>query len=174
MNLFAIHEKLSELLDKGFDEDCIDYETGELLEEKANEKITQLQLDEAIKIENIALYLKNLDAEAEAINAEEKIMAQRRKAKEKKYDWLRGYLSSYLKETGKMKFESAKCLLSFRKSEKLEIINTEKLKQYTIKHDEYLKYSEPVFDIAKIKTAVKNGVEIDGVVISEYQNLQIK
>lgn len=172
--LYEIQKDIELLLDKGFDYECIDYETGEILEDKAREKLTTLEVEETVKIENIALFLKNLDAEAQAIKSEEQALKIRRQAKENKYQWLKNYLSFCLQESGKVKFETAKCLLSFRKSEALEITNKEVLMIYAERMEKYLKYKEPDLDIAGIKKAVKAGEEIPGVNIVERQNLQIK
>jgi hypothetical protein len=172
MNLYQIHEGISEILDKGFDYECIDMETGEILEDKLREKLSALEIDESVKIENTALFLKNLDAETEAIKAEEKALADRRKAKEKKFEWLKAYLSGYMIETGKTRFESAKCALSFRKSEVLEITDEQAAKAY--EQGKFLKFSDPKLDIAEIKKAVKSGVIIPGAEIKEKQNLQVK
>jgi hypothetical protein len=174
MNLYQIEEQMSKLLNDGWDYDCIDMETGEILEDKLREKLAALEIEESVKIENTALFMKNLAAETEAIKAEEKTLADRRKSKEKKYEWLKNYLTGYLLETGKMKFESAKCALSFRKSEALEITDEHAVRTYAEENARYLKYSEPKLDIAEIKKAVKSGEAIPGVIIKEKQNIQIK
>jgi len=174
MNLYEINSEMSAIFDKGWDYECIDMETGEILEDKLREKLSALEIDESVKIENTALFLKNLDAEVEAIKAEEKALADRRKSKEKKYEWCKGYLSGYMIETGKTRFESAKCALSFRKSEVLEITDEQALRIFANTYDRFLKFSEPKLDIAEIKKTVKAGEPIPGAEIKEKQNLQVK
>ncbi len=174
MKLYEIHESIERILEQGFDYDCIDMESGEILEDKAQEKLASLEVEESIKIENIALFLKNLDADVEAIKAEEKALADRRKTKERKYDWLKDYLSIFMQHTGKARFESARTVLSFRKSEVLQVTDEDMLKAYAVDNDRYLKYTEPKLEIGEIKKAFKNGEQIPGVEIVERQNLQIK
>ena len=174
MNLYEINETMNQILTDGWDYDCIDMETGEILEDKLREKLAGLEIEESVKIENTALFIKNLSAETEAIKAEEKALADRRKSKERKHEWLKIYLSGYLQGTGKAKFESAKCALSFRKSEVLEVLDEQAVRAYAEQADKYLKFSDPKLDIAEIKKAVKAGETIPGVVITEKQNLQIK
>ena len=68
---------------------CVDEETGEILD---FEKLNSLQMERDKKIEGVALYIKQLNAEAALIREEEKALAERRKRKEKlsaKYaEWL--------------------------------------------------------------------------------------
>ena len=72
MNLYQIDAEILKV---------IDFETGEVLDE---DKLEELQMSKNEKIENILLYIKNLNADAEIIKAEEKALAERRKAKENK------------------------------------------------------------------------------------------
>ena len=77
MNLYEIDEEIRVLLDQGFNELCIDPETGEILEEKAQELLNGLQEQKTAKVENIALYIKNMNSEADAIKREEQRLAER-------------------------------------------------------------------------------------------------
>lgn len=139
----------------------VDEETGEIL--------NIMQLDEIMmardeKIENIALWIKNLDAEASAIREEEKALAERRRSKEKKAESLKEYLSSNL--DGKM-FETSKVKISFRKSQSLNVADVEKLpgvfRKVKIEADK-----------TAIKNALKSGFYIEGCEIVENSNIQIK
>ena len=60
MKLYEINEQMQQLLENGFDAECIDMETGEILRKIASEKLDKLMLDEQAKIENTALFIKNL------------------------------------------------------------------------------------------------------------------
>ncbi len=173
MNLYQVHQQIADLLENGFDMECIDMQTGEILEDVARERLASLEIEEGVKIENTALFIKNLVAEVDAIKAEEKTLADRRKSKERKYEWLKAYVGNYLLETGKTKFETARCALSFRKSEVLNITDEETLRKYAEEHD-YLKIKEPELKKDEIKKALKGGEAIPGAEIMEKQNLQIK
>ena len=70
-------------------EALVDPETGELLD---YEQFSRLQMEREAKIENTALYVKNLEAEAKAIKEEEARLSERRKAMENKAKRLREYI----------------------------------------------------------------------------------
>ena len=61
----------------------VDPETGEIMD---GEAFDQLQMERETKLENIALWIKNLKAENAAIRQEEKALAERRKAGENKVE----------------------------------------------------------------------------------------
>lgn len=169
-NLYTINSELSELLERGFD---IDEETGEVIEDIA-EKLATLQIAEHDKLEHVALYIKNLDSEADAIKAEEKVLAERRKAKEGHVERLKKYLTDFMLSTDKRKFETARVNLSFRKSEVVEIQDNELTWFYAEKNPEYLRQREPELNIAAIKKALKADTYFPGAVLTKRENLQIK
>ena len=169
MNLYEIDEQIRILLDQGFNNECIDVETGEIMEEKAQELLHSLQRQKEDKIENIALYVKNLIAEAEAIKQEEQKLSERRKAKEKKTEWMKQYLTTALLSTDKEKFESARVSIGFRKTEKV-IIEGEELLE-----DRYVTIETKRIPNKKtIKEAIKTGTEVKGAYVQENKNIQIK
>ena len=153
MNLYAIDSAIL---------DCVDAETGEIFD---MDKFEELSLTRDAKVENICLWIKNLKAEAEALKAEKDAFAARQKAAENKMESLKRYMSGYLDGAP---FESAKVKVSFRKSETVEI------EEGTIIPDEYLRFKEPDVNKAELKKAIKAGLHIDGVYISENKNIQIK
>ena len=60
---------------------CVDQETGEIIDP---EKLAQLQMDFDKKVEGIALWIKNLLSDAEAIKAEKNKLADRQRSCENK------------------------------------------------------------------------------------------
>ena len=124
------------------------------------------------KAEAIALYIKNLSANALAIKNEEANLSERRKSIEKKAEYLKEYLSRLMLVAGKPLIETAKCKLSFRKSMSLNITNEE---WFMEKYPDLLKIetkkSIPKKEIAEL---IKSGHEFVGVELVENQNLQIK
>lgn len=101
MKLYEINEQLYNLLENGFDMDCINLETGEILEDMVQTKIEELEIEEAVKIENIALYIKDILSDSKALKDEETALCARRKAKENKAESLKSFLSNYLISTKK-------------------------------------------------------------------------
>ena len=149
---------------------CLDLETGEITDA---ERLDALQIERDTKLENTALYIKNLLAEVEAIKAEEKALAERRKAKENKAESLKKYLADNLSGG---KFETAKVNISFRKSEGVEISEPEMLLFYleNMGFDDCIKYELPKIQLAPVKKLIKEGHELPGAAIVEKQNIQIK
>lgn len=152
MTLYEINEQI-----KG----CLDEETGEVINE---ELLESLQLAEDEKIENIALWIKNLKAEAEALKAEKQAFADRQKSAENKIEGLQRYLSNYL--NGKV-FSTPKVSIKWRKSESVVIDNPVEIPE------EFLKY-EPKVDKVSIKDAIKDGAVVAGCHIESNNNIQIK
>ena len=69
MTLYEIDNEIRAFLDKMLD--AVDEETGEIIDIDPAE-LEQLNEAREQKIENIALYIKNLEADAKAIKEEEK------------------------------------------------------------------------------------------------------
>lgn len=141
---------------------CVDMETGEIIDV---ERLGQLQLAHNDKVEGIALWIKNLLSDANAIKEEEDKLAQRRKVNENKAKNLKEYLSKFLNG---QKFKTPKVSISYRKSESVEVSDISKL------DDDYLKFAEPTVDKTKVKKALEAGVMLQGVELLEKQNIQIR
>ena len=128
-----------------------DPETGEITD---FEKLEELQLERDAKIENVALWHKNLIAETGMIQAEEQALAKRRKACERKADSLKHYLENALAGEN---FKTSKVLCEFSPRTTVRITDRTKLTS------EYLRSkttTEP--DKIAISEAIKSGKEVDG------------
>lgn len=142
---------------------CVDLETGEILDEQAFEA---LQIERNEKLENIALWVKNLLSESEALKAEEKAFAERRKSAESKAESLKRYLDTALKG---QKFNTTKVAISYRKSTSVDVLDVSKLPQ------EYqVVKTEVVADKKAIGDALKAGGSVAGATLVEKNNLSIK
>lgn len=142
---------------------CCDMETGEILDP---ERLDGLMMEREQKCENIALYIKNLQADALAYEAEKNAFAEREKAAKGKVEQLKKYLAYAL---GGEKFSTSKCAVSFRRSEKVDITDKSLIPV------EFFKTSityEP--DKTAIKKAIKDGQEVGGCQLIESLNPQIK
>lgn len=140
----------------------IDEETGEIADFEA---FQALQLERSAKLESIALWIKELNAEAEALKAEKMAFAERQKNAEKKIESLKGVLSQALNGE---KFKTTLVECSFRKSDSVIINDLHKIPE------DYLKYKDPEPDKNAIKAAIKEGKEIAGAELLSKLNLQIK
>ena len=110
MKLFEINAALEELLNQQ------DPETGELTCDL--DQLDALMMERDEKLEGLALYVKNADAEAKAIREEEKTLAERRRSLENKAERAKGFLAEQL--AGE-KFSTPKVAVSYRKSEQVEV-----------------------------------------------------
>lgn len=157
MTLFEIDKAIQDF------EFEVDEETGEILNPNALE---ELEMAREQKIENVGLYIKNLEAEATAVENQEKIFADRKKRIRKKIEGLKGFLGYALDG---QKFKTDRVEMSFRKSESVLVKD-----EYLIP-DEYCDFTVMRKPNKKnIKDALKNGKELMGVELVEKQNVQIK
>ena len=128
-----------------------------------------------VKADNIACLLKSLDLDIKGIKEEEARLAERRKKKQATYDRIKQYLSEELLKAGVAKVETARNVISFRKSETVEISDEKAFLEWAMNNDDdYIIYSSPKPDKTAIKAAIKGGADIVGAQILEKQNIQIK
>lgn len=144
--------------------DCQDSETGEITDFA---KLDALQMAREAKIENIACWIKDLQADAKALKEEEQNLADRRRAAEHKAESLKNYLTFVLNGE---KFKSPRAQVSFRRSQQVYIEDETK---FTESHPEYVKVKKEI-DRAGVKSALKEGEQIEGACLEEHQNIQIK
>lgn len=141
----------------------VDEESGEIL--NANE-LDELKMARDDKIEGISLWIKNLEAEKEAVKHEKDNFADRERRLGKKIESLKGYLTYALDG---QKFSTPKVAVSFRKSESVLVKD-----EYLIP-DEYCDFTVMRKPNKKnIKDALKHGKELMGVELVEKQNVSVK
>ncbi len=147
--------------------DCIDIETGEVID---TERLDALQMERDAKIENVALWIKDLKADAEAIKAEKMALAERQRVAENKAESLKKWLAYALDG---QKFSTARCSVSFRKTEKVEISDVGMIRLMK-EHDELLTYKDPEPNKTAIKQALKDGLTVQGVQLVQNMSTIIK
>ncbi len=156
MNLYEINSEICNL---------VDTETGEVMD---FEKFSELNIALEEKKENIALFVKNLKAEAGAIDEEIKNLTERKNTKTAQAERLSEYLSNFLNGE---RFETAKVSCSFRKSTRCEVEDeADFLKNYP----SFGKPQPPKLDKAELKNALKGGKHYAGAALIDKYNLQIK
>lgn len=164
MTMFEIKEEIRHLLENLYteaDEDgCVSDETMAALE-----ALNEAKED---KMESIALYYKEMQAEADAIKAEAENLANRAKSTQKKADSLKAYLSRILQEDGMEKFSTARVKVTFRSSEAVIVDEDNVSKTYLKKNIKY------VADKTAIKEALKAGKKVKGAYLETRNNIQIK
>ena len=147
--------------------ECVDLETGEIID---TEQLDRLQMERDAKLENVACWIKDLKAEAEALKNEKQALAERQKVAENKMESLKKWLAYALQGE---KFKTPKCAISFRKSEAVEVTD-EGLENLMKEHDELLTYKEPEPNKTAIKQALKDGLSVEGVQLVQNTSTIIK
>ena len=163
MTLYEIDKQLMEAVGAAFDE-----ETGEILDEEAYAKLDALQEERDHKIENVALWIKNLRAEAEAYKVEKESFARKQQVADNKAKSLTKFLEFALNGE---KFKTSKVTVSYRRSESVEV---EKGFDITMMDDRFLRFKEPELIKVAVKEYLKAGAEINGVALVEKNTIQIK
>jgi hypothetical protein len=160
MTLFEIDQRILS---------CLDMETGEIVDP---EQLEALQMERTQKIENIALWIKNLESDKIALKAQEDAFAERKKAVERRIDSLKNYLVRALDGE---KFTTTMCAVSFRKSERVTIDDEGAFVEWARENkDDLLSYKMPTVDKTAVKAALKSGMQFDGVRLESCLNPQIK
>lgn len=142
---------------------CIDFETGEIIDLDALETLSMLREE---KIENVALWIKNLAAEAVAYDAEAKAFAERKKKALEKIEQLKRFLA---KATNGQDFSTTKCAVSFRTSKRVEVFNADAIPKAFL--TEKIEYSP---NKSAIKKAIESGQAVNGCALIEHTNTTIK
>lgn len=146
---------------------CIDMETGEVID---TDKLNELQMERDAKVENVACWIKELNAEAEAIKAEKQALADRQKAAENKAESLKKWLVYALDG---QKFKTAKCSVSFRTTESVEVTE-QGIESLMNGHDDLLTYKAPEPNKTAIRQALKDGLSVAGVQLVQNTSTIIK
>lgn len=161
MKLYEINHALEEAWER-----AMDPETGEILDADAIEEINNLEMAKEEKIENVALWIKDIEAEQSAIREEKRRFDARMATNSRKIESLKKYLQY---ATDGQKFKTTRCSVSYRRSE--EVVVTPGYEQYLPDELRRVKY-EP--DKVKIKRAIKDGQKLDGCMICEKQSMIIR
>lgn len=159
MKLYEINQQIRDLLEQTDDDGC--------LPESALDELVGLNQARELKLEAIACIIKEKKATANELKAEEQQLAKRRKTLENDIDRMEQYLDNNL---GGEKFETARCVVSYRKSEAVVIDDEKKLLPYR----KYWVTPEPTLSKKLLGEDIKSGTEIPGAHIETRRNLQIR
>ena len=138
-------------------------------EQTMQDTLESLQYELEEKADNIACLIKQMQAESEAIKAEAKNLTERAKAKEAKADKLTQYLFETFKAVGADKIETARNVIAIKKNPCSVVLD----EGFSVK--EYLVEKVTVQpDKEKLKTDLKNGIQIAGARLEQKERLTIK
>lgn len=142
---------------------CVDADTGEIIDPQ---RLEELQMERERKIENVALWIKNLKADLVAYKSEKEAFAEREKQTKAKIYSLSNWLTDALDG---QKFNTRKVEISFRKSESVNITDEK------IIPSEYIRTKiETAPDKTAIKEALKNNIQIPGAALIQNKNISVK
>lgn len=160
MNLYEIDKRINEILEHDI---SIDEETGEVFDVSALDGLDMLRNEKA---EHIALYIKNITAEADAIANEVKTLTERKRVTQNKAERLKQYLATILNGD---KVETPRVRISYRASTSVNVENVDAIP------DEYVNLKiEKAADKKAIAAAMKGGAEIPGCTLVTENKIQIK
>ena len=151
--------------------DCVDMETGEILD---SEKLTALQMERDRKMEGVALWIKDLNAEADAVKAEADKLTARKRALDNKIAGLKMWLLIALDGE---KLQTPRCKVYQTHNQKLAVADEKKLISFlqTLEDPErFLKFPEPELRKDEIKKALKDDYEIPGAALETTESVVIK
>lgn len=141
---------------------CVDMDTGEILDVG---KLSELQMERERKLEGVALWIKNLKADAAAYKAERDAFAEKEKQTKGKIEKLSAWLTAALNGE---KMSTIKVAVSFRKSESVKITDPDAIP------DAFVRETVTVTpDKIAIKSALKDGFDIPGCELEVKNNIQI-
>jgi len=153
MKLYEIDAQIDALIDE---------ETGEIVDVEEFEK---LQIAREEKIENIALLIKNIKADAEAYAKEEASFKAKKDSANKKIANLKEFLMQALNGT-KLKTLKVNCYYNHSKS--VDVLDINKV------DSKYYKYKEPEVDKTLVKEAILSGIDVEGCELKESTSLVIR
>jgi len=151
--------------------DCVDLETGEILD---GEKLTALQMEREKKLEGVALWIKDLNAEAAAVKAEADKLTARKKALDNKVADLKQWLLYALNGE---KLKTARCNVYQTHSQKVVIDDEKALIDMFMTSpfgEKFLRMKEPEIDKNALKDSMKQGYEYEFAHLEETESVVIK
>ena len=151
--------------------DCVDLETGEILDP---EKLDALQMEREQKLEGVALWIKDLKAEAEAVKAEADKLTARKKAVENKIEGLKQWLLYALNGE---KLKTARCNVYQTHSQKVVIDDEKALVDMLMTSpfgEKFLRVKEPEIDKNALKDSMKQGYEYEFAHLEQTESVVIK
>jgi hypothetical protein len=151
--------------------DCVDLETGEILD---SEKLDALQMEREAKLEGVALWVKDLNAEAAAVKEEADKLTARKRALDNKIAALKMWL---LMALDGQKLKTPRCNVYQTHSQKVVIDDEKALIDMFMSSpfgEKFLRIKEPEIDKNALKDSMKQGYEYEFAHLEETEGVVIK
>lgn len=152
-------------------EESVDPETGEFKPDQ--EAWDRLQMEREVKIENTALYIKDLRARAGDIAEEVKTLQARKKALERRADWLAENLRRSLDGAD---FETARCAVKFRKNpESVKYTDEDAAMAWAVEYaQDCIRILPPELSRVAVKARLKAGEMVPGAELVREIRMEVK
>ena len=141
---------------------CVDLETGEIID---LDQLHELQMEREQKIENVALWYKNLVSDAAQYAEEEKAFNKKKQTAQAQAERVKAYLLDALQGE---KYKSARVNISFRNNSRVIVDDVLNLPP------RFVRFAAPEPNKTEIAAAIKNGEEVNGARIEFSQSIIIK
>lgn len=141
-------------------------------EDLINDTLEGIDGELEVKADGYARVMRQMDADAKAIKAEEERLANRRKSLENRSAALKSRLQQMMEITGKVKFKTELFSFGIQKNPAAVVMD----EQYIENIPEcYLIIQEPKIDKQKIKEDLKAGKDLDGIAhLEQTESLRIR
>ena len=151
--------------------EAVDQETGEILD---TAKLDALQMEREAKLEGVALWVKDLNYEAQMVKEEADKLNARKKALDNKIASIKAWLLWALDGE---KLKTARCSVYQTHSQRVAVANEPELIKFlqTLEDPEkFLRFKEPELKKDEIKKALKDGTIIPGAELETTESVVIK
>lgn len=183
MKLYELSGQFAELFDR-FDEineytpeDGSDPEADrEKLRCAWFDTLTAIEDEFDVKAENVACYIKSMNAEIKAMKEEETALHRRRHAFENSVERLKGYLLGTMNAIGRSKIDMPRARLSIRRNAESLVVEDEQefIEWASFEADDLLKYAAPEIKKTDVKKMLQAGHELPFVHLTRTESLMIK
>ena len=161
MTLYEIGKQYQEIL-------SIDESDPDMLAAK-KQALDEINESLEIKADNIARFIRNLDADITALKAEEERLAEKRKTLQNKQAWLKEYLFNTLKALNLQSVKAGIFTVAIRKNPPSVAV-----KDQTLIPQEFFIPVEPKLDLRAIAEKLKAGERVPGAELTQGESLAIR
>ena len=151
--------------------ECVDLETGEILD---SDRLTALQMERERKLEGVALWVKDLNYEAQMVKEEADKLTARKKALDNKIASIKNWLLWALDGE---KLKTPRCSVYQTHSQKV-VIDDEKalidMFMMSPSGEKFLRMKDPEIDKNALKDSMKQGYEYEFAHLETTESVVIK
>lgn len=177
--LFTIAENFRSLFDD-FDSINEEFSGDEDVMQGWFDTLESIEGEFNAKAESVAQHIKEMKVESDAIDAEIKILQERKKQAKAGAERLTEYLRMCMDNMKLEKVETPRCKISFRNNPESVQFESDQAKAFLVsellysERKDLLRFKEPELNLTAIKDAMKNGEKFPGVSLERTRSITIK